>query len=198
MCEAWGKWSNLDFNVQNLRIDFQFDRAAFDFKRLPVKIPYPVPFKLLGDETKVLTAACFYPWTHRVLVMMHWRGGNLCLWRGIPTEVWSVACCFFTGLDRHNLPIRGWKISVDQGEQGHSLCTHSQWLMTRHPRIWQHFSADCFWKYKRAWQMMMLSCYRSFARPANFQYTRLRWWGVESWLISYINTQLLNVHSWSV
>ena len=43
--------------LQNLRIDFQFDRAAFDFKRLPVKIPYPVPFKLLGDETKVLLAA---------------------------------------------------------------------------------------------------------------------------------------------
>lgn len=45
--------SNSLLTVQNLRIDFQFDRAAFDFKRLPVKIPYPVPFKLLGDETKV-------------------------------------------------------------------------------------------------------------------------------------------------
>jgi len=39
--------------LQNLRIDFQFDKAAFDFKKLPIKIPYPVPFKLLGDETKV-------------------------------------------------------------------------------------------------------------------------------------------------
>ena len=39
--------------VQDMRIDFQFDRAAFDFKRLPFKVPYPVPFKLLGDETKV-------------------------------------------------------------------------------------------------------------------------------------------------
>ncbi|KAK9820183.1 hypothetical protein WJX72_007235 [[Myrmecia] bisecta] len=36
----------------DLRIDFQFDRAAFDFKLLPFKVPYPVPFKLLGDETK--------------------------------------------------------------------------------------------------------------------------------------------------
>jgi PAP_fibrillin len=35
-----------------MRIDFQFDRAAFDFKALPFKIPYPVPFKLFGDETK--------------------------------------------------------------------------------------------------------------------------------------------------
>jgi hypothetical protein len=39
--------------VQDMRIDFQFDRAAFDLKLLPFKVPYPVPFKLLGDETKV-------------------------------------------------------------------------------------------------------------------------------------------------
>jgi hypothetical protein len=37
---------------KNLRIDFQFDQAAFYFKKLPFTIPYPVPFKLLGDETK--------------------------------------------------------------------------------------------------------------------------------------------------
>ncbi|XP_052170795.1 probable plastid-lipid-associated protein 12, chloroplastic isoform X2 [Diospyros lotus] len=34
------------------RILFQFDRAAFSFKFLPFKVPYPVPFKLLGDEAK--------------------------------------------------------------------------------------------------------------------------------------------------
>lgn len=34
------------------RIDFQFDKAAFYFKFLPFTLPYPVPFKLLGDETK--------------------------------------------------------------------------------------------------------------------------------------------------
>ncbi len=39
--------------MQDMRIDFQFDRAAFDFRFLPFKVPYPVPFKLLGDETKV-------------------------------------------------------------------------------------------------------------------------------------------------
>ena len=42
--------------MQNMRVDFQFDKAAFAFNALPFKIPYPVPFKLLGDETKVLTA----------------------------------------------------------------------------------------------------------------------------------------------
>ncbi|KAM6579026.1 hypothetical protein CsatB_030863 [Cannabis sativa] len=34
------------------RILFQFDRAAFSFKFLPFKFPYPVPFRLLGDEAK--------------------------------------------------------------------------------------------------------------------------------------------------
>lgn len=34
------------------RILFQFDRAAFSFKFLPFKLPYPVPFRLLGDEAK--------------------------------------------------------------------------------------------------------------------------------------------------
>ena len=37
----------------NMRIDFQFDNAAFHFRFLPFTIPYPVPFRLLGDETKV-------------------------------------------------------------------------------------------------------------------------------------------------
>jgi len=48
----FGKSSSEPPARKNLRIDFQFDRAAFDFKRFPIKIPYPVPFKLLGDETK--------------------------------------------------------------------------------------------------------------------------------------------------
>jgi hypothetical protein len=37
----------------NSRIDFQFDKAAFYIKLLPWTIPYPVPFRLLGDERKV-------------------------------------------------------------------------------------------------------------------------------------------------
>lgn len=37
----------------NMRIDFQFDNAAFHLRFLPFTIPYPVPFRLLGDETKV-------------------------------------------------------------------------------------------------------------------------------------------------
>lgn len=31
----------------------QFDQAAFHFSFLPFSIPYPVPFRLLGDERKV-------------------------------------------------------------------------------------------------------------------------------------------------
>lgn len=34
------------------RILFRFDKAAFAFKFLPFKVPYPVPFRLLGDEAK--------------------------------------------------------------------------------------------------------------------------------------------------
>lgn len=34
------------------RILFQFNRAAFSLKFLPFKVPYPVPFRLLGDEAK--------------------------------------------------------------------------------------------------------------------------------------------------
>eukprot|EP00250_Pteridium_aquilinum_P003194 c13514_g1_i1 orf=81-1430(+) len=34
------------------RILFRFDKAAFSFKFLPFKVPYPVPFRLLGDEAK--------------------------------------------------------------------------------------------------------------------------------------------------
>lgn len=36
----------------NSRIDFQFDKAAFYIKLLPWTIPYPVPFRILGDERK--------------------------------------------------------------------------------------------------------------------------------------------------
>ena len=42
----------LCLGMQNMRVDFQFDKAAFAFRALPFKLPYPVPFKLLGDETK--------------------------------------------------------------------------------------------------------------------------------------------------
>ncbi|XP_042011471.1 probable plastid-lipid-associated protein 12, chloroplastic [Salvia splendens] len=34
------------------RVLFRFDRAAFSLKFLPFKLPYPVPFRLLGDEAK--------------------------------------------------------------------------------------------------------------------------------------------------
>jgi hypothetical protein len=34
------------------RIDFAFQEAGFEFTNLPFSVPYPVPFKLLGDEAK--------------------------------------------------------------------------------------------------------------------------------------------------
>lgn len=35
----------------------QFDSAAFHFKFLPFTLPYPVPFRLLGDERKARARA---------------------------------------------------------------------------------------------------------------------------------------------
>ena len=34
------------------RIDFQFIDAGFDLSVVPFRLPYPVPFRLLGDEVK--------------------------------------------------------------------------------------------------------------------------------------------------
>lgn len=42
------------------RIDFQFDEAGFDFKALPFTVPYPVPFRWLGDEVRhVFSSMCY-------------------------------------------------------------------------------------------------------------------------------------------
>lgn len=49
----FGKSFNYPPARPNSRIDFQFDKAAFYFKFLPFTIPYPVPFRILGDERKV-------------------------------------------------------------------------------------------------------------------------------------------------
>ncbi|CAM0905790.1 unnamed protein product [Alopecurus aequalis] len=53
------------------RILFRFDRAAFTFKFLPFKVPYPVPFRLLGDEAK--------GWLDTTYLS---RGGNIRISRG--------------------------------------------------------------------------------------------------------------------
>jgi len=48
----FGKSSTYPPAQENMRIDFQFDNAAFNFYNLPFRIPYPVPFRLIGDEGK--------------------------------------------------------------------------------------------------------------------------------------------------
>ena len=48
----FGKSFTYPAKYPNSRVDFQFDNAAFHFRALPFTIPYPVPFRLLGDETK--------------------------------------------------------------------------------------------------------------------------------------------------
>jgi len=49
---VFGKSTSFPPARPDSRIDFQFDQAAFYFSFLPFSIPYPVPFKLLGDERK--------------------------------------------------------------------------------------------------------------------------------------------------
>lgn len=49
----FGKSFNQPPARPNGRIDFQFDQAAFHFRFLPFSLPYPVPFRILGDERKV-------------------------------------------------------------------------------------------------------------------------------------------------
>lgn len=63
------------------RILFQFDRAAFSFKFLPFKVPYPVPFRLLGDEAK--------GWLDTTYLS---QSGNLRISRG--NKVTHHALCF--------------------------------------------------------------------------------------------------------
>lgn len=48
----FGKSSTYPPPGPDIRIDFQFSKGAFDFSFLPFTIPYLVPFKALGDETK--------------------------------------------------------------------------------------------------------------------------------------------------
>jgi hypothetical protein len=49
---VFGVSSNSQSQRKFSRIDFQFVDAAFEFTFLPFTIPYPVPFRILGDEAK--------------------------------------------------------------------------------------------------------------------------------------------------
>jgi hypothetical protein len=48
----FGKSSNTPPSDITDRINFQFDEACFEFNGKELSIPYPVPFKLLNDESK--------------------------------------------------------------------------------------------------------------------------------------------------
>ena len=48
----FGKSNNTQPKDVNDRINFQFDEACFEFNGNDLSIPYPVPFKLLNDESK--------------------------------------------------------------------------------------------------------------------------------------------------
>ena len=118
---------------QDMRVDFQFSKGLFDFKALPFTIPYPVPFKLLGDETKVVLPALQL--CHSIVVQS--RSG-ICP-RRMQTMRMTLPSCRFkqsraessvvfwiTGIYRRDVPLQqfGWRspISRQQGASLPSLC----------------------------------------------------------------------------
>ncbi|XP_058098201.1 probable plastid-lipid-associated protein 12, chloroplastic isoform X6 [Magnolia sinica] len=70
------------------RILFRFDKAAFSFKFLPFKVPYPVPFRLLGDEAKGWLDTTYLSHT-----------GNIRISRGNKSEAESLLDVAANGLE---------------------------------------------------------------------------------------------------
>ncbi|CAL9087015.1 unnamed protein product [Musa textilis] len=65
------------------RILFQFDRAAFSFKFLPFKVPYPVPFRLLGDEAKGWLDTTYLSYTGNIRISRGNKGTTFVLQKKI-------------------------------------------------------------------------------------------------------------------
>ncbi|XP_072984228.1 probable plastid-lipid-associated protein 12, chloroplastic isoform X1 [Typha latifolia] len=68
------------------RILFQFDRAAFSFRFLPFKVPYPVPFKLLGDEAKGWLDTTYLSHTGNIRISRGNKGTTFVLQKKIDTR----------------------------------------------------------------------------------------------------------------
>ena len=101
----------------NVRVDFQFDRAAFYFKALPFSLPYPVPFRLLGDERKARLARCAarragWPWLAGPAAGILLRAESSCCcgsldWPRCESVTQWLALrpsSLAAGMDRHHLP----------------------------------------------------------------------------------------------
>ncbi|KAI3995629.1 hypothetical protein MKX01_023374 [Papaver californicum] len=58
---------------------FRFDRTAFSFSFLPFKVPYPVPFKLLGEEAKGWLDTAYLPQSGNIRISRGNKGTTFVL-----------------------------------------------------------------------------------------------------------------------
>ncbi|WVZ65883.1 hypothetical protein U9M48_015174, partial [Paspalum notatum var. saurae] len=82
------------------RILFRFDRAAFAFKFLPFKVPYPVPFKLLGDEAKGWLDTTYLSHTGNIRISRGNKGTTFVLQKSAdPRQILLSAISARTGVE---------------------------------------------------------------------------------------------------
>ncbi|XP_066390754.1 probable plastid-lipid-associated protein 12, chloroplastic isoform X1 [Miscanthus floridulus] len=82
------------------RILFRFDRAAFTFKFLPFKVPYPVPFRLLGDEAKGWLDTTYLSHTGNIRISRGNKGTTFVLQKSAdPRQILLSAISARTGVE---------------------------------------------------------------------------------------------------
>lgn len=82
------------------RILFRFDRAAFAFKFLPFKVPYPVPFRLLGDEAKGWLDTTYLSHTGNIRISRGNKGTTFVLQKSAdPRQILLSAISAGTGIE---------------------------------------------------------------------------------------------------
>ncbi|XP_066399946.1 probable plastid-lipid-associated protein 12, chloroplastic isoform X2 [Miscanthus floridulus] len=79
---------------------FRFDRAAFAFKFLPFKVPYPVPFRLLGDEAKGWLDTTYLSHTGNIRISRRNKGTTFVLQKSAePRQILLSAISARTGVE---------------------------------------------------------------------------------------------------
>lgn len=82
------------------RILFRFDRAAFAFKFLPFKVPYPVPFRLLGDEANGWLDTTYLSHTGNIRISRGNKGTTFVLQKSAdPRQILLSAISARTGVE---------------------------------------------------------------------------------------------------
>ncbi|KMZ58029.1 putative plastid-lipid-associated protein 12, chloroplastic [Zostera marina] len=97
------------------RILFRFDQAAFSFKFLPFKVPYPVPFRLLGDEAKGWLDTTYLSTTGNIRISRGNKGTTFVLQKKIePRQQLLSAISTSRGIEENKDKL----IAIRQKEEG--------------------------------------------------------------------------------